>query len=79
AYRWVVNTADTRSWEILPKEFQLTQFAMPEDRKVSLKLNGGDGVVRTVSLSEDCKSAIIFVDAPSPANIAVHILPLTSQ
>ena len=79
AYRWVVNTADTRSWEILPKEFQLTQFAMPEDRKVSLKLNGSDSIVKSVSLPEECKSAIIFVDAPSPQNIAIHILPLTSQ
>lgn len=79
AYRWVVNTADTRSWEILPKEFQLTQFAMPEDRKVSLKLNGSDSVVKSVSLPEECKSAIIFVDAPSRQNISIHVLPLTTQ
>jgi len=78
-YRWVVNTADTRSWEMLPKEFQLTQFPMPEDRKVILNLHGENGVAETVALPEICKSAIIFVDAPSPKNIAIHVLPLTSQ
>ncbi len=81
AYRAAMNTADTRGWEILPKEFQLTQFPMPKDRKVDLKLNlnGGMVVSKSLRLSDDCKSAIIFVDAPSVQNVAFHVLPIKSK
>ena len=81
AYRAAMNTADTRSWEILPKEFQLTQFPMPTDRKVDLKLNlnGGMVVSKELRLPDDCRSAIIFVDAPSVQNVAFHVLPIKSK
>lgn len=78
-YRVAMNTADTRSWEILPKEFQLTQFPMPEDRVVNLKLNGGVSLSESFRLPADCKSAIIFVDAPSAQNVAFHVLPIKSK
>ena len=81
-YRAAMNTADTRSWEILPKEFQLTQFPMPEDKQVKLDLNltnGGMTVSKTLRLPDDCKSAIIFVDAPSVQNVAFHVLPIKSK
>ena len=78
-YRAAMNTADTRSWEILPKEFQLTQMPMPEDRVVKLKLNGSTTLSETLKLPADCKSAIIFVDAPSAQNVAFHVLPIKSK
>ena len=81
AYRAAMNTADTRGWEILPKEFQLTQFPMPGSRQVDLKLNlnGGMTVSKALQLPADCKSAIIFVDAPSVQNVAFHVLPIKSK
>ena len=79
AYRTAMNTADTRSWELLPKEFQLTQFAMPKNREVSLELIGNGKVGRTVRIPDDCRSAIIFVSAPSENNIACHVLPIKSK
>ena len=80
AYRSAMNTADTRSWEILPKEFQLTQFPMPSNRQVKLKLTGQSGSLsQTLKLPADCKSAIIFVDAPSARNVAFHVLPIKSK
>ena len=81
AYRAAMNTADTRGWEILPKEFQLTQFPMPPSRQVDLKLNlnGGMTVSKSLQLPADCKSAIIFVDAPSVQNVAFHVLPIKSK
>jgi len=80
AYRSAMNTADTRSWEILPKEFQLTQFPMPSNRQVKLKLTGQSGTLsQTLKLPADCKSAIIFVDAPSAQNVAFHVLPIKSK
>jgi hypothetical protein len=80
-YRAAMNTADTRTWEILPKEYQLTQLPMPEDRqvKLDLNLNGGVAVSKSLQLPEDCKSAIIFVDAPSVQNVAIHVLPIKSK
>lgn len=80
AYRIAMNTADTRSWEILPKEFQLTQFPMPKDKTVKLTMDrNGLPVSKTLALPEDCKSAIIFVDAPTEKNISYLVLPLTSK
>ncbi len=79
AYRAAMNTADTRGWEILPKEFQLTQFPVPADRQVKIKLNGGASFSQSFRLPDDCKSAIIFVDAPSVQNVAFHVLPIKSK
>jgi len=79
AYRTAMNTADTRSWEILPKEFQLTQFPMPKNREITLDLIGNGSTEKTVQLPEDCRSAIIFVSAPSEQNIACHVLPIKSK
>ena len=80
AYRSAMNTADTRSWEILPKEIQLTQFPMPQNRQIRLTLTGSAGSVsQALKLPADCRSAIIFADAPSMQNIAIHVLPIKSK
>ena len=79
AYRTAMNTADTRSWEILPKEFQLTQFPMPEKREISIVLIGRGNSARKVKLPEKCRSAIVFVSAPSERNVRCHVLPLSSK
>ncbi|MBP5182858.1 MAG: hypothetical protein J6331_07525, partial [Lentisphaeria bacterium] len=81
-YRAAVNTADTRSWEILPKEFQMTTFPMPVKREVVLELRGAAGAaaVRTsVRIPRECRSAVLFVSAPSSRNISCHVLPITSK
>ena len=79
-YRAAMNTADTRSWELLPKEFQLTQFPMPENRVISLDLQGDNAhIKRTVQIPDDCKSAIIYVSAPSPQNVRFHVLPIKTK
>ena len=78
-YRVAMNTADTRSWEILPKEFQLTQFPMPKKREITLELVGNGSTEKTVRIPDDCRSAIIFVSAPSEQNIACHVLPIKSK
>jgi hypothetical protein len=36
-------------------------------------------ISKSLRLPEDCKSAIIFVDAPSVQNVAFHVLPITSK
>ena len=79
AYRTAMNTADTRSWEILPKEFQLTPFPMPKDRRIGIDLTGRGKAEMTVQIPEDCRSAIIYIGAPSAQNIVCRILPIKSK
>lgn len=76
AYRLMMNTADTRSWETLPKEYQLTQLPMPADRQITLVDPNGTQVPVQLAIPEGCGSAIVFVNAPSPANFTCRVLPL---
>ena len=78
-YNAAMNTADTRSWELLPKEFQLTQFPMPDDRKIKIELAGKSKLATGIEIPDFCRSAIIFVNASSSANVTCHILPLYSK
>ncbi len=79
AYRAAMNTADTRSWELLPKEFLLTQFPMPKNREVSILLKSFGSTAVKVQIPAGCRSAIIFVNAPSIQNISCNVLPIKSK
>ena len=79
AYRVATNTADTRSWELLPKEFQLTQFPMPKNRNISIALNGNSNSVLRVELPNNAKSAIVYISAPNEKNIKSYVFPLSSD
>jgi len=74
----VFNSADTRTWEMLPKALMLAQVPMPDDRQVTLTLHAAGGFDKElpVTLAEGFGSAIIYVNAPSLANVSVHVLPL---
>lgn len=79
-YRYAMNTADTRSWETLPKEFQIAQLPMPADRKVHVNLTGAfGGPSFDVALPAACRSAILYVSAPSPNNVRGVVLPFASK
>ncbi len=79
-YRYAVNTADTRSWETLPKEFQVAQMPMPADRKVHVNLTGAfGGPSFDVAIPSACRSAILYVSAPSPNNVRGVVLPFASK
>ncbi len=75
-YKVMFNTADTRTWEILPKEFQIIQFAMPKNRRIVLGPAGGNQY--TVELPPQCGSAVVLVHAPSrhPAAFTCQVFPL---
>lgn len=40
AYQLSTNVADTRSWQTLPKEFQICRVDMPADRRLALSVSG---------------------------------------
>lgn len=72
-YQAVFNTADTRTWQILPKEIKFTQMPMPSDRMLSLSF----GQLSTqVCIPEGCGSAIVYVNAMAPTNVVCQVLPL---
>lgn len=79
-YRYAMNTADTRSWESLPKEFQIAQIPMPADRRVHVNLNGTfGGPSFDAAIPANCRSAILFISATSPNNVRYSFLPFTSK
>ena len=73
-YKFTFNTADTRTWEILPKNFQIAQFAMPKDRKLVLEPDSSSPV--TIELPETAGSVIVFVNAPGPATFTYRVFSL---
>ncbi len=79
AYKVAVNTADTRSWELLPKEFQIAQIAMPRDRRLKLAPDGKRPL--TVTIPDSAQSAIVYVNAPGNAEAAFsgQVFPLLKQ
>ena len=36
ASKVIFNTADTRTWEMLPKEYQFAEFPLPADRRITV-------------------------------------------
>ncbi len=79
-YRYAMNTADTRSWETLPKEFQIAQMPMPADRKLHVNITGAfGGPSFDVAIPSTCRSAILYVSAPSPNNVRGVVLPFSSK
>ena len=76
AYRYAMNTADTRCWETLPKEFQAAILPMPADRKARITLAG---TPLDVTIPDGCRSAVLFVSAPSAANVRCSVLPFSSK
>lgn len=76
AYQAVFNTADTRTWQLLPKGYMLTQLPMPSDRILTLngEATGGQGV--QVNIPDGCSSAIVFVNAMTPTNVACQVFQL---
>jgi len=62
-YKYLFNTADTRCWETLPKEYQMVHFPIPADRRISLMpFPAGPGSQPTViNLKNNTQVAIIYV------------------
>ncbi|MDD4816767.1 MAG: hypothetical protein PHI85_02210 [Victivallaceae bacterium] len=71
-YKYLFNTADTRCWEVLPKEFQLAILPMPETRRLNLEL--ADASPYELVLPEECRSAIVYVSAPAAGCFSVRTL-----
>ena len=80
-YRSAFNTADTRCWELLPKELQLSALPLPRNRKLKIEFMaaGNRPLIRTLSLPRSCRSAIIYVSAVNELNVKINVLPFESH
>ncbi len=74
-----MNVADTRTWETLPKEFQVAAIPMPANKTLTLSTQGGGKLSQKVIIPVNVKSAIIYVHAPSSNVFQTQILPMYSQ
>ena len=74
-YKVTFNTADTRAWEVLPREFQVAQLPMPQDRKLVLTVGGNH---TTVEIPEKAGSAIVLIHAPGGpgSDFSYRVFPL---
>ena len=71
-YKYTFNTADTRSWQTLPKEFQAANLPMPADGVLRLGFDGGP--VRNVfQLDTSKKMAIVYVQSPGNGVFSVKV------
>ena len=68
AYLHAMSTADTRSWEALPKLYGIAQIPMPGNHRISVA--GTD-----VPLPDGCRSAIIYINDPGNGVLSCNILP----
>lgn len=75
-YKSMFNTADTRTWEILPKEFQIAQISMPHDRKLVLESDHFSSL--TITIPKTAGSAIVLVNAPgfAPQSVSCRVFTL---
>lgn len=78
-YKIAFNTADTRSWELLPKEFRLAQFPMPGDRRITIIPDGRESSKKEITLPENYRSAIIYVHTPGKDVFTVNVLGFTTK
>ncbi len=76
-YRAIYNTADTRSWELLPKEFQIIQLPRPADGRLELKTEGGKATSNTFELPSHAKSALIYIHSPSANVFQSTVMPIS--
>ncbi len=60
-----LNSADTRSWHTLPKEFLVAQFPTPESRSITISTPGNEHQPLVIEL-QDGASNVVFVRSAGP-------------
>jgi len=64
-YKYLFNTADTRSWETLPKEVGIAQIPYPDDLKLQINLSkeAQKNKSEVLELKRNAKICIVYVRA----------------
>ena len=72
-YKYTFNTADTRCWQTLPKEYQIMPLPLPPDGRLKLSPAGDPEKSVEIQLDKRRKMAIVYVMAPGPGVFDVKI------
>lgn len=79
-YKYIFNTGDTRSWEMLCKEYQAAQFPIPPGRKFTVTpkcLNRTLSAPSTsFTLKSNTKIAFLYIAAPSEKTLQYKLIEL---
>ncbi|GAW86001.1 conserved hypothetical protein [Bathymodiolus platifrons methanotrophic gill symbiont] len=76
AYKFMFNTADTRGWETLPKEVQVTHVPIPDDGVLRVSPIGMGGQSREIVLKKDTNIAIVYIRALSANKLNYKLIEL---
>lgn len=75
-YKYTFNTADTRCWQTLPKEFQVVQIPRPSDGILKISTTSHDGTMVSadpVEVKIERNRAIVHVRQPGHGQITVRV------
>ncbi|RLA25079.1 MAG: hypothetical protein DRQ62_03565, partial [Gammaproteobacteria bacterium] len=75
-YKFMFNTADTRGWETLPKEVQVTHMPIPDDGVVRISPAGSASQSTEIVLKNDTNIAIVYVRALTANKLIYKLIEL---
>ena len=75
AYKYMFNTPDTRCWQILPKEYQVTNLPKPDNNQINITVQGNGGWKKSQNLCLDPKKkfAILYVLVPVKGKVVIKL------
>ena len=79
AYKYAFNTADTRCWQTLPREYQVAQLPRPPDGKLKLSAVSPGGTMvsaEPVEVKIEKNRAIIHVRQAGQGNISARVFDI---
>ena len=75
-YKFMFNTADTRGWETLPKEVQVTHIPIPDDGKLRISPVGSVSQSTEIALKQETNIAIVYIRALSANKLIYKLIEL---
>ena len=73
AYKYAFNTADTRCWQMLPKEFIVSHLPMPKDGiiKINADFDNEQSKTEEIKLNTEKKVTVIFIRSQSQKALTI--------
>ena len=75
-YKFAFNTADTRGWETLPKDVQVTHLPIPDDGKLRIAPIGSASSATEIALKKETNIAIVYIRALSANKLIYKLIEI---
>lgn len=75
-YKFAFNTADTRGWETLPKEVQVTHVPLPDDGVLTISPVGIAAQSTKITFKKETNIAIVYVRALSANKLIYKVMEM---